>query len=83
MPTANGAILIYQDFGMHLIERARRTSTGTRPLRWLWTKPFLHSTPPPSICVCRFFRGPTFRNTKAAVKAHTLLDLRGVPSPAS
>src|SRR4029077_13565607 len=34
-----------------------------------------------SICACRFSRGSPFRATKAAVKMHTLLDLRGaIPS---
>lgn len=31
----------------------------------------------PSTCTCRFFHGQLFRATKAAVKMHTLLDLRG------
>ena len=32
---------------------------------------------PPSICACRCFLGRHFRSTKAAIKLHTLLDLRG------
>ena len=35
------------------------------------------STPPPSTCACRSVRWAPFRSTKAAIKLHTLLDLRG------
>ena len=38
------------------------------PTRW---------TPRPSICACRCFPWARFRRLKAAVKMHTLLDLRG------
>ena len=41
----------------------------------------MRSTPRRSTCACRCSRGPPFRTTKAAVKLHTLLDLRGaIPS---
>ena len=33
--------------------------------------------PAPSICACRCFPGAPFRSAKAAIKLHTLLDLRG------
>ena len=37
--------------------------------------------PRPSICACRCFRGRVSARRKAAVKLHTLLDLRGnIPS---
>ena len=44
-------------------------SSRTRPTLW---------TPRRSICVFRYFRGPTFVRRRAAVKIHNLLDWRGV-----
>src|SRR5476651_1250436 len=60
------------------------------PTIWTWICPALcmRSTRRPSICVCRCFLGRIFvrrslplRRRGAAVKMHTLLDLRGnIPS---
>ena len=52
-----------------------------KPWAWSWTTRSMPWTPPPSTCACRCFHGRTFARTKAAVKMHTLLDLRGnIPS---
>ena len=68
---------IFADFAQLLIAIARplyaarsdrRRSGCTVSTRW---------TPPPSTCVFRCFRGLSFGKHKAAVKMHTLLDLRG------
>ena len=53
-------------------------------LGWNSTLRFTRSTPAPSTCVClclSVFAWAPFRSTKAAIKLHTLLDLRGnIPS---
>ena len=49
-------------------EDLRRGTGRTRSMPW---------TPPPSTCACRCSRGPSSARTKAAIKLHTLLDLRG------
>ena len=55
--------------------RRRRTGVGPDQYRLPpWTRR-------PSLCACRSFPWVHFRTTKAAVKMHTLLDLRGnIPS---
>lgn len=65
---------IYHALAMRLIGRARAISMprsgpdwSSMPLSTPWTRP-------PSTCV---FDWAPFRSTKAAVKLHTLLDLRG------
>src|ERR1035441_2591066 len=47
------------------------------PWASIWSRACMLWIRQPSICVWRCFRGPGFRRGKAAVKMHTLLDLRG------
>lgn len=71
---------IYQDFAMVLIAQARTLySNDTFSVRLKRTAYALDST---TIDLClSLFPWATFRRTKAAVKIHTLLDLRGsIPS---
>jgi hypothetical protein len=74
------SFLIYQDFGLYLIERARRLyRNDSFALELDQTIFALDST---SIDLClSVFPWAHFRKTKAAIKAHTLLDLHGsIPS---
>ena len=55
--------------------------TPTNLLESSSKRPSTLSMPPPSICVFRCSPWAPFRSTKAAIKLHTLLDLRGnIPS---
>jgi len=79
---ANGkrSFLIYQDFGMHLIERARRLYRDDAFALELDQAVFALDSTTIDLCLS-VFPWAHFRKTKAAVKAHTLLDLRGpIPS---
>ena len=79
---ANGkrSFLIYQDFGMHLIERARRLYRDDSFVLELDQAVFALDSTTIDLCLS-VFPWAHFRKTKAAVKAHTLLDLRGsIPS---
>ena len=66
---------IYADFAQRLIAW-RASSTSTSRLAWIWRRLSMRWIPRRSICACRCFRGRRF-DDKAAVKLHTLLDLRG------
>ena len=73
---ANRSFLIYQDFGLHLIARARRLYQH-EPFS-LDLKHVVLALDSTTIDLClSVFPWAHFRTTKAAVKAHTLLDLRG------
>ena len=72
--------LIYQDFGMHLIDRARRLYRDETFALDLDQAVFALDSTTIDLCLS-LFPWAHFRKTKAAVKAHTLLDLRGaIPS---
>jgi len=74
------SFLIYQDFGMHLIERARRLYRDETFVLELDQAVFALDSTTIDLCLS-VFPWAHFRKTKAAVKAHTLLDLRGsIPS---
>ena len=72
--------LIYQDFGLHLIDRARRHYRNDAFALDLDQAVFALDSTTIDLCLS-LFPWAHFRKTKAAVKAHTLLDLRGaIPS---
>ncbi len=74
------SFIIYQDFGMHLIERARRLYRNDSFALELDQTVFALDSTTIDLCLS-VFPWAHFRKTKAAVKAHTLLDLRGsIPS---
>ncbi len=74
------SFLIYQDFGLHLIDRARHLYRE-EPLA-LDLKQAVFALDSTTIDLClSLFPWAHFRKTKAGIKAHTLLDLRGpIPS---
>jgi hypothetical protein len=67
---------IYVDLAQHLIGIARPLR-ASEPLAINWIPPCMPSMRRPSICVCRCFLGYRFALPRAAVRLHTLLDLRG------
>lgn len=71
---------IYQDFAMHLIEEARKLYAGDKLAVELEATAYALDTTTIDLCLS-LFPWAKFRHTKAAVKLHTLLDLRGnIPS---
>ena len=76
----NRTYLIYQDFGMHLIARARKLYQGDPLALELDNTVYALDSSTIDLCLS-VFPWAHFRRTKAAVKMHTLLDLRGsIPS---
>jgi len=74
------SFLIYQDFGMHLIDRAHHLYRDEAFALDLDQAVFALDSTTIDLCLS-VFPWAHFRKTKAAVKAHTLLDLRGsIPS---
>ena len=72
--------LIYQNFGIHLIDRARYLYKNESFALDLDQAVFALDSITIDLCLS-VFPWAHFRKTKAAVKAHTLLDLRGaIPS---
>ncbi|HEC28787.1 MAG TPA: IS4 family transposase [Gammaproteobacteria bacterium] len=72
--------LIYQDFGLHLISRARNLYRDEPFALDLDQAVFALDSTTIDLCLS-VFPWAHFRKTKAAIKAHTLLDLRGsIPS---
>ena len=71
---------IFQDFGLHLIDQARQLHSGDAFALDLDQAVFALDSTTIDLCLS-VFPWAHFRKTKAAVKAHTLLDLRGsIPS---
>jgi hypothetical protein len=67
---------IFQDFGLKLIEQARILYEGDSQLDVkLKGKIFALDSTTIDLCL-EFFLWATFRSTKAAIKIHTLLDLK-------
>lgn len=76
----NRTYLIYQDFGMHLIARARKLYQGDPLALELDNTVYALDSSTIDLCLS-VFPWAHFRRTKAAVKMHTLLGLRGsIPS---
>jgi hypothetical protein len=74
------SFLIYQDFGLYLIERARRLYRNDSFALELDQTIFALDSTTIDLCLS-VFPWAHFRKTKAAIKAHTLLDLHGsIPS---
>ena len=67
---------IYQDFGYHLIGVAQRLYKGEKPAVDLVESLYALDSTTVDLCLS-LFPWATFRTTKAAVKIHTLLDLKG------
>lgn len=67
---------IYQDFGYHLIGVAQRLYEGEKPAVELVQSLYALDSTTVDLCLS-LFPWATFRTTKAAVKIHTLLDLKG------
>ena len=71
---------IYQDFALHLIQEARRLYAGDKLAMELAETVYALDTTTIDLCLA-LFPWAKFRRAKAAVKMHTLLDLRGnIPS---
>jgi hypothetical protein len=71
---------IYQDFAMTLIEQARALYANEVIVRRLKRAVYALDSTTIDLCLS-LFPWASFRSTKAAVKLHTLLDLRGsIPS---
>jgi hypothetical protein len=71
---------IYQDFALHLIAIARELYDGDKLAMELEATVYALDTTTIDLCL-ELFPWAKFRSTKAAVKIHTLLDLRGnIPS---
>jgi hypothetical protein len=71
---------IYAEFAQRLIAQARRLYTGERLLEDLDNTVYALDSTTIDLCLS-LFPWAHFRSTKAAVKMHTLLDLRGnIPS---
>jgi hypothetical protein len=71
---------IYQDFAIHLIAEARKLYVGEKFSVDLEATAYALDTTTIDLCLS-IFPWAKFRSTKAAVKLHTLLDLRGnIPS---
>ena len=71
---------IYQALALHLIARARRLYAEERVLEDLDAAVYALDSTTIDLCLSLFSWAP-FRTTKAAIKLHTLLDLRGaIPS---
>jgi hypothetical protein len=76
----NRSFLIYQDFGMHLIDQARHLYREDPFTLDLDQAVFALDSTTIDLCLS-VFPWAHFRKTKAGIKAHTLLDLRGsIPS---
>lgn len=76
----NRSFLIYQDFGMHLINQARHLYREDPFTLDLDQAVFALDSTTIDLCLS-VFPWAHFRKTKAGIKAHTLLDLRGsIPS---
>ncbi len=76
----NRSFLIYQDFGMHLIGQARHLYREDPFTLDLDQAVFALDSTTIDLCLS-VFPWAHFRKTKAGIKAHTLLDLRGsIPS---
>jgi hypothetical protein len=76
----NRNFLIYQDFGMHLIDQARQLYKEEPFTLNLDQAVFALDSTTIDLCLS-VFPWAHFRKTKAGIKAHTLLDLRGsIPS---
>lgn len=76
----NRNFLIYQDFGMHLIDQARHLYRKEPFTLDLDQAVFALDSTTIDLCLS-VFPWAHFRKTKAGIKAHTLLDLRGsIPS---
>ena len=76
----NRSFLIYQDFGMHLIDQARHLYREEPFTLDLNQAVFALDSTTIDLCLS-VFPWAHFRKTKAGIKAHTLLDLRGsIPS---
>ena len=76
----NRNFLIYQDFGMHLIDQARHLYREEPFTLDLNQAVFALDSTTIDLCLS-VFPWAHFRKTKAGIKAHTLLDLRGsIPS---
>jgi len=76
----NRSFLIYQDFGMHLIDQARHLYRKDPFTLDLDQAVFALDSTTIDLCLS-VFPWAHFRKTKAGIKAHTLLDLRGsIPS---
>ena len=76
----NRSFLIYQDFGMHLIDQARHLYKEDPFTLDLDQAVFALDSTTIDLCLS-VFPWAHFRKTKAGIKAHTLLDLRGsIPS---
>ena len=76
----NRSFLIYQDFGMHLIDQARHLYREEPFTLDLDQAVFALDSTTIDLCLS-VFPWAHFRKTKAGIKAHTLLDLRGsIPS---
>ncbi len=67
---------IYQDLGYHLIGLAQRLYKGETPALDLVQSLYALDSTTIDLCLS-LFPWATFRTTKAAVKIHTLLDLKG------
>lgn len=72
----NRNFLIYQDFGMHLIDQARHLYREEPFTLDLDQAVFALDSTTIDLCLS-VFPWAHFRKTKAGIKAHTLLDLRG------
>lgn len=71
---------IYEDFALHLIGEARKLYAGDKLAVELEATTYALDTTTIDLCLS-LFPWAKFRSTKAAVKLHTLLDLRGnIPS---
>ena len=71
---------IYEDFALHLITEARKLYEGDKLSVELESTVYALDTTTIDLCLS-LFPWANFRSTKAAVKMHTLLDLRGnIPS---
>ncbi len=76
----NRSFLIYQDFGIHLIDQARHLYREDPFTLDLDQAVFALDSTTTDLCLS-VFPWAHFRKTKAGIKAHTLLDLRGsIPS---
>jgi len=76
----NRSFLIYQDFGMHLIDQARHLYKEDPFTLDLDQAVFALDSTTIDLCLS-VFPWAHFRKIKAGIKAHTLLDLRGsIPS---
>ena len=76
----NRSFLIYQDFGMYLIDQARHLYREDPFTLDLDQAVFALDSTTIDLCLS-VFPWAHFRKTKAGIKAHTLLDLRGsIPS---